>query len=324
MNVLITGAAGQDGVIMSRKLINAGHKVFGICKPTQTAYLEIAVPGISIIEFDLNRYADIPELLSKFSPEVIVNLAGFSSVLRSWETPIKTFEINTLVPIQIIEWIFKTSPNTRFLQASSSEIFGGSNIVPQNEDTPLKPITPYGSSKAAIHELIKNFRFREGLHLSSAILYNHESPLRKLDFVTRHITNGVALIALGRSDSLKIGNVLMSRDWGWAPEYVDGMISVLNQSQGNDYVFATGKSHTVSEFIEASFYEVGIRDYLDFIITDESQIRRVDPSLLVGNAARAHSELGWHPSTKLNGIVSKMMAFELNFLNGNASGIWFE
>jgi GDPmannose 4,6-dehydratase len=324
MKYVITGAAGQDGTIMSRKLIASGHQVFGICKGSQSDYLKNASPGIKTVDFDLAQISALPELLNYLNPDVIVNLAGFSSVWKSWNSPTLTFQINTLVPIKIMEWIIHSAPATKFIQASSSEIFGGATLAPQNEGTLLSPITPYGSSKAAVHEIVRDLRSNAGLHFSSAILYNHESPLRKADFVSKHIVSGVARIKLGIQDSLYMGNIKMSRDWGWAPDYVDGMIEVVNQPSGNDYIFASGISRTVQDFIEASFLEVGIFDFQKYVKIAPDNERKIDPSMLVGNSIRARTELLWNPKTSFSTMVNKMIDFEIRKLQDKKDEIWFE
>jgi GDPmannose 4,6-dehydratase len=324
MKYLITGAAGQDGVIMSRKLLAKTDLVYGICKPSQSVYLRNAVPGINVVEFDLRDFSEIGPLLSTIKPDVIINLAGYSSVWKSWQTPSLVFEINTLIPIHILEWIRKYSPEVRFLQASSSEIFGNPSYFPQNEYSPLSPVTPYGASKAVVHEVIKQFRAKEGLKLSSAILYNHESPLRKTDFVSKHITHSVAKIKYGYLDFLEIGNIESSRDWGWAPDYVDGMISMLHQDFNADYIFASGKSNTVRDFIKASFREVGIENYENFIRPVNRNVRDVDPVHLVGDSSRARTDLDWSAETTFLQVVGKLMRFELQLLQNEKDEIWFE
>jgi len=324
MKFVITGAAGQDGVIMSRRLISQGHEVYGLCKKSQMDYLVLAVPGIKAIEFQYENLTELTKTLNSIEPDVIVNLAGFSSVWRSWSEPAQTFSINTVIPMNIMEWILKNSRNTKFLQASSSEIFGGATSFPQNEDTPLAPITPYGNSKATVHQVLQSYRRKEGLHFSSAILYNHESPLRKIDFVTKHIVNSVAKIKLGLADNLVLGNIEMSRDWGWAPDYVDGMLLVLNKLDGRDYLFASGVSHKVKDFVDACFREVGILNFDKYLVSNKNNDRKVDPTHLVGDASRARKELGWNPTIDLEGIIKKMMDFELASLTTKSKEIWFE
>ena len=324
MTVLVTGAAGQDGVLLARKLIARGEKVVGACLLNATEYLNRAVPGIDIYPIDLSEFSSVDLMLDQIKPENIYNLAGFSSVRKSWEEPHIMTRINSELPAQILSWCARKSRGTRFLQASSSEIFGGTEIVPQNEITPMLPITPYGLSKAFAHSLTQEFRQQYGLHASTAILYNHESPLRSPEFVTRQIIQGIAHILLGQQNRLTIGNTSSQRDWGWAPDYVHGMTLALEHPNPDDYVFSTGQLRRVDDLIRVAFESVDISNYLEYLEENEALFRRVDPIRLVGDSSKAHKVLKWNHTVDFESMVNIMMKNEIRILQRPDADIWVE
>ena len=311
MSILITGAAGQDGRLLARRLLSEGQKVTGLCKPGNRAVLTKYCPKINVIEVDLTNERELVETLNQVQPDEIYNLAGFSSVNQSWKNPNLVTAINSLVPAIILKWCLETKPSARLLQASSSEIFGASTTSPQIEMTSHNPITPYGLSKSFSHTLVQQFRNEYGLHASNAILYNHESPLRDVHFVTRKITQAVAAIAQGSKQPIRLGKINSQRDWGWAPDYVDGMQRIIHQESPGDFILATGVVHSVAELLSYAFKHIGISDYTKYIEHDESNDRHVDPTNLVGNNLLASEKLNWSPTMNLEQIVGTMVDFDL-------------
>jgi GDPmannose 4,6-dehydratase len=324
LTVLITGAAGQDGVLLARNLIANGEKVIGACLPRAKEYLTTAVAGIHVYPIDLSDFKAVDLLLEETLPEKIYNLAGFSSVRRSWEEPHIAARINSDLPAQILSWCAKRSPATRFLQASSSEIFGGAATFPQSETTPTAPITPYGLSKLFAHSLTQEFRREYSLHASNAILFNHESPLRSEEFVTRQITQSVARISLGLQEKLNIGNTSAKRDWGWAPDYVRGMRLALEHQESDDYIFATGNVRSVKELIDVAFRSVGITDPIPYLHDEANRHRKVDPVNLVGDASKAHNVLAWNHTVDFETIIGQMVINDIRLLKSPNAPIWFE
>ena len=319
---LISGAAGQDGIILSRKLIQQGNTVVGLCRPEQKDFLAESVPGIESVAINLTEKSLLYELLDLWQPNEIYNLAAFSSVRKSWNEPDVSTLINCALPALFLDWITKYSLRTKFPQASSSEIFGGSTFGPQTEMSDLAPITPYGLTKAYAHQLVGMYREEYGLFASNAILYNHESPIRKTEYVTRHVSKSVAEISLGFRHSLEIGNLSATRDWGWAPDYVAGMILLARTDTPGDYVFATGEQHSVAELVKAAFTSLGIYDFERYIRNSESHVRKVDPGNLFGDSSKAAQELGWKKTINFNGIVETMVQSDLRSLQTGGAYKW--
>jgi GDPmannose 4,6-dehydratase len=322
LSVLVTGAAGQDGRLLSRLLLSQGLEVTGLCKPGDAAALNQYCQGINIIEVDLTNQKKLVDILNLIQPDQIYNFAGFSSVYQSWKNPDLVAAVNSLVPAVILKWCLEVKPSTRLLQASSSEIFGASKTSPQNELTPHSPITPYGLSKSFSHTLVQQFRNEYGLHASNAILYNHESPLRDAHFVTRKITRAVASIARGSKEQIHLGQIQSRRDWGWAPDYVDGMHRIMGQELPGDYILATGVAHSVAELLSFAFKHVGISDYTKYVKYDLSNDRHVDPINLVGSSFLASERLNWAPSKNLEEVIAAMVDFDLKLINQPESQ-WF-
>ena len=323
MSILITGAAGQDGRLLARNLSIEGRSVTGLCKPGYKKILFEYCPGINVIEIDVTDERKLTEVLNHVQPDEIYNLAGFSSVYQSWKNPDMVTAVNSLVPAVILKWCVEAKPSTRLLQASSSEIFGASVKSPQSESTPHNPITPYGVSKSFAHTLLQQYRNEYGLHASNAILYNHESPLRDINFVTRKITQGVAAIAQGSKQPIRLGQIQAQRDWGWAPDYVNGMQKILRQESPGDFILATGVAHSVADLLSFAFKFIGISEYNQYIEHDERSDRRVDPANLVGDNSRASILLDWAPTMNLEKVIAKMVEFDIKKIN-DPELKWFE
>ncbi len=324
MRYLVTGAAGQDGILISRLLLEDEVEVIGICKEAQIDRLSKNLPGVTLDFVDKKNSKNITDLLQKYRPTHIINLAGFSSVKESWHYPYECLETNSGLVTQIIEWLAMYSPNSRLIQASSSEIFGASDSYPQNETYLLSPSSPYGIAKSFSHNLIKVYRQKYSLNVSSAILYNHESPLRKSEFVTKHIVRNVARISMGLQDTMTIGNMDAKRDWGWAPDYVLGMKKMASSENSEDFIFATGVQHSVRDFLSEAFELIGIKDYSTYITQDENSLRSVDPSNLCGDSSLAKKKLSWGHTKNFSEIVKIMYDWELKVLQGENPDSWLQ
>jgi GDPmannose 4,6-dehydratase len=260
-------------------------------------------------EIDLLDPHDVSELFALCEPDEVYNFAGVSSVAESWDAPVVTAQVNGELVAVLLDVIWQRrhlGRPTRLLQASSAEIFAGTTTSPQNETTRISPRSPYGASKAYAHQLVQVYRVR-GLHAVNAILYNHESPRRPASFVTRKITRAVANISAGRAHDLVLGNLEARRDWGWAPDYVAGMVKAVRHDAPEDWVFATGLSSSVADFVAAAFRHVGISDWQTHVRTEESLERPADAPELVGDSARARDRLGWSPKVSFDDLVGHMV-----------------
>jgi GDPmannose 4,6-dehydratase len=315
-SALITGITGQDGGYLAEQLLTAGTVVHGLVRPGEQLPEHLSALGDAVIlhHADLDDEAALRDLLDAAAPEAVFNLAGLSSVALSWAEPVLTAQVNGVLVARLLQLVWerqeRAGEQVRFVQASSGEIFAGAGSSPQNETTPLSPRSPYGSSKGFAHTLVQVFRGR-GMHASNAVLYNHESPRRPTAFVTRKITSTVAAIAQGRAEELVLGNLDARRDWGWAPEYVDAMVRMATHERPNDYVVATGRSHTVEDFVAAAFTHVGLEDWRRFVRTDAAYLRPVDSIELVGDSGRARRELGWSPAVSFEELVARMVDVDL-------------
>lgn len=321
---LVTGGGGQDGVIISRILAKQNEDVTVTCRPESQNLLSSVQEGtgIKIVSADLGKTSELLNVLQTVKPSHIINLAGSSSVSRSWDAPSKTLLTNTVIPAEILTWIVKNSPETKYLQASSSEIFGGLTKYPQTEEDSLAPVTPYGISKVATHQLVRSFREKYSIFASSAILYNHESPLRPVNFVTRKISQTVAKIALGSDTKLHMGDLSATRDWGWAPDHCRGMLLAIDHDYNDDFIFATGKSRTVSSLLSISFNLIGINNYQQYLEISTQEVRSIDPANLVGDSTKAHHALGWQPKVNLEEVMHIMISSDIERLkNGNSPKI---
>lgn len=314
---LITGAAGQDGILLAEFLVEKGYEVWGLVRAgsQQTAALRQRVPNIQLIHGDVREREVLVNALCRSAPDEVYNLAAFSSVGRSWSHIHEVMATNTLAVVSLLEEVRRHQETTgrcvRFYQASSSEMFGTPAVSPQTEETALHPRSPYGVAKSAAHLLTMNYRESYGMFACSGILYNHESPLRQPHFVTRKITAGVAAIAQGRSTRLELGTLDVSRDWGWAPDYVRAMWLMLQHEIPGDYVVASGRSRTLGDFLSAAFNYVGIDDWSGLVVSDESLMRPAEVVGLVGDPAKAHRVLGWESTVQFEEIVARMVKHDL-------------
>ncbi|WP_162942649.1 GDP-mannose 4,6-dehydratase [Cryobacterium soli] len=315
--VLITGANGQDGGYLVRRLVSEGHEVHGMCHSTNGAdILSADVPEATAHVCDLGDAEGIERLVNTVEPTHIFNLAGNTSVARSWDYPAETADVLGAGPIRLLQaaWTFgeRSSRPVRFVQASSAEIFGDATEVPQSETTLREPVTPYGAAKSFAHDMVGVYRHR-GMFASSAILYNHESPRRPETFVARKISQEVARISLGLSDRLVLGNIDVHRDWGYAPDYVDAMIRISRAETANDFIVATGVSHSVRDFVDRAFAYIGIEDWSRYVVIDPAFYRPADPKELVGDPTRLKA-LGWEPSVDFEALVTLMVRADLEAL----------
>ncbi|MGB0102353.1 MAG: GDP-mannose 4,6-dehydratase [Nocardioides sp.] len=307
----ITGVSGQDGSYLAERLLAEGVEVHALAHELEPLP---DLPGVELHTGDLTAIDDVRALLVDLAPDEIFNLAALSSVARSWEEPDLTARVNGAAAAGLLESALlvqeKQGRRVRFVQASSAEIFGQPDRSPQDESTAVRPMNPYGAAKAYAHLMVDVYRRRD-LHAVSAILYNHESPRRPAQFVTRKITSTVAAIAQGRADRLALGNLEARRDWGWAPDYVDAMVRAARAERPADYVVATGVGHSVREFVAAAFARAGVTDWEQYVVIDPEFVRPADPTELVGDASRARTELGWSPTVEFDELVGRMVDADL-------------
>ena len=317
---LITGITGQDGSYLAELLLSKGYKVIGVARRSSTVTNERIVhmlDDIIVEQGDLTDQGSLLALLEKYGPNEIYNLAAQSFVPTSWNQPALTGDVTALGVTRILEAIRFVSPKIRFYQASSSEMFGKVLEVPQKETTPFYPRSPYGVAKVYGHWITVNYRESFDLFATSGILFNHESPRRGLEFVTRKITNGVARIKLGLQKELRLGNLESRRDWGFAGDYVEAMWLMLQQDTPDNFVIGTGETHSVREFCEIAFGHVGL-DYNEFVIQDERFYRPAEVDLLISDPSKAHSVLGWEPSVNFKGLVTMMVDSDMERLSAKA------
>ena len=314
-SVLITGITGQDGAYLANFLLGKGYKVFGGFKKSRTTdfwrlhYVDI-YDKIELLPLDVLDSSAINEALNCSEPNEIYHLAAQSSVSASFSQPLDTSNVTGFGTVRMLEAIQKFNKKIRFYQASSGEMFGQNNSPIKNENSKLQPVSPYGSAKVFAHKTAQLYRKSYGMFISCGILFNHESPLRGLGFVTRKISNGVARISLGLSKSLKLGNLHAKRDWGYAPEYVEGMWHMLQQKNPDDYILATNKTHTVEEFVNEACAIAGISSLK--VKTDKKYLRSVDVQYLSGDYKKAKNVLGWKPKTKFKKLVKIMVEEDIN------------
>lgn len=306
----ITGVTGQDGSYLAEFLLEKGYKVIGLKRRTSTICTEridhiFEHPNFTVRYFELNDSGCMWRLLSEYKPDEIYNLAAQSHVRVSFETPESTTDTIVMGTLRLLEAVRHIVPNARFYQASSSEMFGDNPETPQNETTALSPASPYACAKVYAHNLIRNYRESYGLHASSGILFNHESPRRGETFVTRKITMAAARIKLGLQDKLYLGNLDAMRDWGYAGDYVEAMWMMLQRDEPGDYVIATGETHTVREFLECVFEHAGL-SVEDHVEIDERLFRPHEVPLLLGDAAKAKETFGWEPKVKFSELAKMM------------------
>jgi GDPmannose 4,6-dehydratase len=306
---LITGITGQDGSYLAELLLDKGYRVVGMTRRSSTISNERIAhisDRIELVQGDLLDQASLIEAIGTAGPDEVYNLAAQSFVPTSWNQPVLTGEFTALGVTRILEAIRHTDPRIRFYQASSSEMFGKVRATPQDENTPFYPRSPYGVAKAYGHFLTVNYRESYGLHAVSGILFNHESPRRGLEFVTRKVTNGAASISLGLSTQLHMGNLDSHRDWGFAGDYVRAIWQMLQTDEPNDYVVATGVAHSVRDLCEIAFGHLGL-DYREHVVTDPDLFRPAEVDHLVGDSTRAQKDLGWQPTMDFRGLVGMMV-----------------
>ena len=313
---LITGITGQDGGFLAERLVADGWQVHGVVRhdDAHVAGLRGRAGSVVLHRADLADAGAAAAVVAAVEPDEIYNLGGISSVALSWEEPVLTGQVSGLAPAAVLEaaWQLKarTGRSVRLLQASSAEMFGLPAHAPQAENTPICPVSPYGAAKAYAHHLVGVYRGR-GLHAVSCILFNHESPRRPTQFVTRKITRSVALIASGRLDQLSLGNLSARRDWGWAPDYVDAMLRAIRHPKPHDFVVATGESRTVADFAATAFRHAGLADWERYILTDPALVRPADAAELVGDPSRARALLNWRPTVSFDEMVRRMVEHDL-------------
>jgi GDPmannose 4,6-dehydratase len=310
---LITGVTGQDGSYLAEFLLEQGYDVVGMVRRSSTVTFERIAhiqDRITIVAGDLLDEASLISVLRDHRPTEIYNLAAQSFVQTSWSQPVLTGETTALGVTRLLDAIRTVDPGVRFYQASSSEMFGKVQEVPQREQTPFYPRSPYGVAKVYGHWITVNYRESYGLHASSGMLFNHESPRRGLEFVTRKVTHGVARIACGLDDKLSLGNLDAQRDWGFAADYVRAMWLMLQQDTPDDYVVATGETHSVRELCQLAFAAAGL-DWEQHVVVDERFLRPAEVDLLVGDPSKAEETLGWHRDVDFAGLVAMMVEADL-------------
>ncbi|HEX9092631.1 MAG TPA: GDP-mannose 4,6-dehydratase [Coriobacteriia bacterium] len=310
---LITGITGQDGSYLAEMLLEKDYEVFGLVRRSSTESddrLTAILPSITLIGGDLLDASSMLDALDRARPDEVYNLAAQSFVAESWHEPVYTGEVTALGVTRMLEAIRRVCPDTRFYQASSSEMFGKVAETPQRETTAFHPRSPYGVAKAYGHYITVNYRESFDMHASSGILFNHESPRRGIEFVTRKITDGVARVKHGLQTELRLGNLDAKRDWGFAGDYVEAMWLMLQQERAGDYVVATGETHTVREFCEIAFARAGL-DWEKHVVVDEAFFRPAEVDMLLGDPSRARAELGWEPKVSFRGLVEMMVDADL-------------
>lgn len=306
---LITGVTGQDGSYLAELLLEKGYKVFGMVRRASTeTYERIShiKDRIELVQADLLDQLSIIKLMEHTQPAEVYNLAAMSFVPTSWNQPVLTGQFTAIGVTRMLEAIRLICPKARFYQASSSEMFGMVKEVPQTEKTPFHPRSPYGVAKVYGHHITVNYRESYNLFALSGILFNHESPRRGKEFVTRKISDGVARIKLGLDKELRMGNLEARRDWGFAGDYVHAMWLMLQQDKPDDYVIATGKDHSVKEFLDLAFSHVGM-NWQDYVVTDPEFLRPAEVDHLLGDASKAERDLGWKPAVDFEGLVRMMV-----------------
>lgn len=318
---LITGITGQDGSYLAEFLLEQGYRVVGMQRRSSTETVgRIAhlLDKIELVQGDLLDQLSLIEIIKRYQPDEVYNLAAQSFVPTSWQQPVLTGEFTALGVTRMLEAIRLVKPDAKFYQASSSEMFGKVREVPQRETTPFYPRSPYGVSKVYGHWITVNYRESYNLFAVSGILFNHESERRGLEFVTRKVTHGVAKIKLGLAKELRLGNLDAQRDWGYAPDYVRAMWLMLQQDQPDDFVIATGRTHSVRRLCEIAFGCVGL-DWRDYVVVDPALIRPAEVDLLVGDASKARAVLGWEPTVSFEEMIERMVDADLRFLRGDGA-----
>ena len=316
---LITGITGQDGGYLTERLLGEGAEVHGLVQLDDDAVapLRESHPAVMLHTGDLADTEGLRRLVANVEPDELYNLGGISSVAYSWEQPVLTAQLSGVAAVALFEAALELQDTlgrpVACVQASSSEIFGQAEVSPQDELTPVRPVSPYGAAKAYAHHMAQVYRGC-GLHVATCILFNHESPRRPASFVTRKITGGVARIARDGGGILRLGNLDARRDWGWAPDYVDAMVRAARHTVADDFVVATGRTHSVADFVRTAFARVGIDDWARHVEVDPEFVRPVDAAIQAGDASKAWRELGWQPTVDFEEIVGRMIDHDLELI----------
>lgn len=313
--VLVTGVTGQDGGYLVERLAAEGAEVHGLVQSRDgaTARFAAAHPEVRLHPGDLADHDGLTRLVHEVAPDELYNLGGISSVALSWQEPVRTAELSGVAAAVLFAAALEvqrvTGSPVRCVQASSAEIFGDPAVSPQDESTPVRPVSPYGAAKAYAHHMARVYRGR-GLHVASCILFNHESPRRPTTFVTRKITAAAARIARD-GGTLTLGNLDARRDWGWAPDYVDAMVRAARHGEPDDFVVATGTPHSVADFVETAFRRAGVDRWRDHVETDPAFVRPADAAQQAGDAGKARAVLGWEPTVDFTGLVHRMVDHDI-------------
>jgi GDPmannose 4,6-dehydratase len=316
---LITGITGQDGSYLAEFLLDKGYRVFGLNRRQSNpnmGNISHIIGRITLVSGDMTDQTSLETAIKDTMPDEIYNLAAQSHVHTSWKQPILTNDINSLGTMKLLEAIRAVKPDAKFYQASSSEMFGKVLETPQTEKTPFYPRSPYGISKVSAHYITINYRESYGLFACSGICFNHESPRRGLEFVTRKIVHEAVKISKGKSNELKLGNIESRRDWGFAGDYVEAMWLMLQHNRAKDFIISTGETHSVREFLEATFGLLNL-DYRDYLKIDDSLIRPAEVDILMGDNTKIKSELGWTPKVSFKSLVSMMVNDEIKSWSKN-------
>ena len=318
---LITGITGQDGAYLAQLLLSKGYEVHGMARRSSTADVNLTrlkwlgiEKDVQIVDGDLQDLSGLVRTITTIKPDEVYNLAAQSFVASSWQQPILTGQVTALGVTNVLEAIRLAKPDARFYQASSSEMYGLVQHPIQSEQTPFYPRSPYAVAKLYGHWITVNYRESFGIHASSGILFNHESPLRGIEFVTRKVTDSVARIKLGLSKELRLGNTSAKRDWGHAKDYVQAMWLMLQQDKADDYVVATGRTSTVRTMCEIAFEHVGL-NIDDHLVVDEKLFRPAEVDILLGDPAKAKAKLGWEPTTGMEDMIREMVEADLKRLS---------
>ncbi len=316
MRALVTGVTGQDGSYLAEFLLDKGYEVYGMVRRSSVENfnrIEHIRDKLKFVQADLLDQLSIIDAIKESRPDEIYNLGAMSFIPISWKQPVLTGEFTGLGVTRMLEAARHMNKNVKFYQASSSEMFGKAREIPQNEKTPFYPRSPYGVAKVYGHYMTVNYRESYDMFACSGILFNHESPRRGLEFVTKKVTYGAAKIKLGLADSLYLGNLDAKRDWGYAEDYIEAMWLMLQQNTPEDYVISTGESHSVKEWVETSFRCLDL-DWKKYIKIDKRFIRPVDVDLLVGDSSKAEKKLGWKTKVSFNELVKIMVEYDYNYL----------
>jgi GDPmannose 4,6-dehydratase len=313
---LVTGVTGQDGMYLAELLLSKGYKVYGLLRGQfnpKRAIVEAEIPDVELLEGDLTDIVSLIEVLKVSQPDEVYNLGAWSFVKGSFEEPILTAQVSGVGVLNLLEAIRITggTNKVKFYQASTSEMFGKVHEVPQKETTLLHPRSPYGNAKAFAHYTTINYRESYGMFTCTGTLFNHESPRRGYEFVTRKVTTAVARIKLGLQKDVTLGNLDAKRDWGFAGDYVEGMWLMMQQDEPDDYVLATGETHSIRELLDVAFKEVGIDDWSSYVKTDKKYERPAEVELLLGDSTKAQTKLGWKPKVTFEALVKMMVKSDL-------------